>query len=111
MKYASIGCPSRSAFPTILPTKRKKSRCVVPRAGSDCTTEAGLGWKAVPPSGVGAKRLRLGSNAPRATTEYHSRETPPASIPSSPTKVTESLARISVGVRMRSWWNESCICF
>mmetsp|Transcript_3331 Transcript_3331/g.8282 ORF Transcript_3331/g.8282 Transcript_3331/m.8282 type:complete len:264 (-) Transcript_3331:6161-6952(-) len=40
-------------------------------------------------------------------TMYHSRDTPPASMPSSPWNATLSFSRISSAVRDRSWWNVS----
>jgi len=71
---------------------------------SFCTIEFGLGWNVVPPSGTDTKSARLGLKISRAITWYHSRETPPASIPSSPLNWTLSLYLSSSAVRLRSWW-------
>ena len=79
-----------------------------------------MGWLEDREEGAGAERSwraqstpskvaapSSGQYAERQRAWNHSRETPPASMPSSPWKVTDSLSRISAALRMRSWWKES----
>ena len=63
-----------------------------------------LGWKAQSPLVEGTKSAKLGSNMERASTVYHSRVRPPASMPSSPWNCTVSRPFISLALRMCSCW-------